>query len=103
MATPREDIKLNNNDISISTGDFLIVFSDEQHVIDTINAFPGWWKQNPLDGVGVPLFLGGPSSDNILIREIKIQLDSDGYDTTQSKIIRDSKNETTIYPNATLR
>lgn len=103
MAAPRQDLKITDNDVVFENNDFKIAFSDEQHVIDTINAFPGWWKEDPLDGVGVPLFLGSTNTDIVLIREIKVQLDSDGYNTTQTQIVRDTRDTVTIYPNATLR
>lgn len=40
-----QDIALMHNDLLIRNGDFVIGESDEQHIMDTINAFPGWWKE----------------------------------------------------------
>lgn len=96
----RQDLKLIENDIDISSGDFIINLSDEQHVIDTINAYPGHWKQYPLDGVGVEFYKGGPGLDNILLRQISIQLNNDGYLTQQPKVLSKPDNTMDIFPNA---
>ena len=48
-----QDFALSANDLYISNGDFAISESDNQHIADTLNAFPGWWKENPADGIGV--------------------------------------------------
>ena len=55
----RIDILLNNNDIVISNNDIFLTESDSQHIIDTINAFAGWWKENYTDGVGILQYLKG--------------------------------------------
>jgi hypothetical protein len=102
MANPRQDLGLENNDIIISNGDLTIVFSDQQHVIDTMNAYKGWWKEHPLDGVAIQQFLGAPNGDEVLIREIKVELNKDGYATSEIRIDRTNKDDITIYPNAVL-
>jgi len=100
----RQDIKLTDSqDIVIDSGDFKIIESDVQHVQDIINSYPGWWKQYPLLGVGIQFYNAGPQSDDLILREIKIQLDSDGYDCIRPQIIRDYKGAMNIYPNAILR
>jgi len=48
------DFALTNNDLTITpAGDFAIGESDNQHLYDIINSFPGWWKQFPQVGVGI--------------------------------------------------
>jgi hypothetical protein len=80
----RFDIQLNNNDIVVSNNDLILVESDDQHIIDTINAAPGWWKENPTDGVGINNYLKGRDIQQELERSIKIQLQSDGYNSQPS-------------------
>lgn len=76
----RYDIKLVDNDLFISRqGDFVIDISDEQHVQDTINAFPGWWKENPEQGVGIRAYLGASIDTQQLQKNIRLQLQADGY------------------------
>jgi hypothetical protein len=77
----RQDFKLINNDLHInpSTGDFEIGFSDFQHIQDTINAFPGWWKENSQIGVGVFGYVGSAGKQQELKRLIRVQLEADGY------------------------
>lgn len=80
---------VNGNDdlfIDPETGDFVIAASDEQHIEDTIRAFPGWWKQYPADGVGVRSYVGSSGQAQALSRNIKIQLQADGYTVNNPQI-----------------
>lgn len=94
------DIALLNNDLLIVDGDFAISLSDEQHIVDTINAFPGWWKENPPDGVGIMQFENSSGQEQTIQRLVKIQLQSDGYSVSNpvASIVNDVL---TIQPNAT--
>jgi hypothetical protein len=75
----RIDIQLDNNDIVIDN-DLILVESDDQHIVDTINACPGWWKENFADGVGIIKYLKGRNVQQELARSMKLNLQSDGYD-----------------------
>ena len=77
-----------NDDLVIDpvTGDFVSAPSDEQHIKDTINAFPGWWKQYPADGIGAMQYLGSAGQVQALARAIKLQLEADGYQVNNPKI-----------------
>lgn len=94
------DIGLYKNDLYFKDGDFAIVESDEQHVSDTIAAFPGWWKENPTDGVGLFAYLHSGGQDQRLKRSIKINLISDGYRSDAVSVEIDSAGNLTIIPNA---
>lgn len=100
MAT-NYDLALENNDLSISDGDFYVAESDQQHIIDTINAFPGWWKENPADGVGLMAFSKAPSDLQELSRAIKVQLQSDGYNVENPSVTLTPDGQLTIDPKAT--
>lgn len=94
------DIALYNNDLLIQDGDIVIAPSDEQHIIDTINAFPGWWKTNPQDGVGLFKYQNSAGKEQELAQEVKIQLQSDGYQVSTPDVsIVGGK--LTVNPNAT--
>lgn len=80
------DLGLDNNDIAVQDGDFFIVESDQQHIIDTINAFPGWWKENPADGVGLMSYSKAPAELQELARSIKLNLQSDGYSVENPRV-----------------
>lgn len=95
-----QDIALLNNDLFIVDGDFAIAISDSQHIIDTINAFPGWWKENPSDGVGILSFENSSGQEQTLQRLVKIQLQSDGY-TVGAPVATIVDDVLTIQPNAT--
>lgn len=98
-SNPSQDIALVGNDLLIVDGDFSISLSDGQHIIDTINAFPGWWKENPQDGVGVLQYLNSDGQEQALQRAGKIQLQSDGY-SVNSPVATISGDSVTFQPNA---
>lgn len=96
-----QDIALEDEDLLIINGDLAISYSDEQHVADTINAFPGWWKENPADGVGIFGYLNSAGQEQALSRSVKIQLQSDGYQVANPSLSIDNSGTITINPNAT--
>lgn len=95
-----KDIGLFKNDLFFKDGDFAVVFSDEQHVMDTIAAFPGWWKENPADGVGLFSYLHSAGRQNALKRSIKINLLSDGYNSDAVSVVSDAAGNVKIVTNA---
>lgn len=99
----RTDIQIDiNNELIVQNNDFIIDISDEQHIIDTINANVGTWKENPNDGVGIRQYIKGRGVENILSRSIKIQLKSDNYNS--SPIVSfDSSGKLTIDANVTIQ
>ena len=98
---PRYDILLDDNNIlEIVDNDVVWEISDEQHIEDTINASPGWWMENFSDGVGIRSYLNSSGQDQILARQIKIQLESDLYTVSDSQVSFDSSGRLVIQPNA---
>lgn len=95
-----KDIGLYKNEPFFKDGDFAVTFSDEQHVMDTIAAFPGWWKENPTDGVGLFSYLHSSGRQNALKRSIKINLLSDGYQSDAVSVVSDAAGNVKIVPNA---
>lgn len=95
-----QDIGLYDNDLIIDNGDFIIAQSDVQHVSDTIAAFPGWWKQNPPDGVGILQYVKAVNVEQTLNRSIKLQLQSDGYKAVGPHFQIDNAGNLTVMPNA---
>jgi len=97
----RIDIKLDDNDLLILNDDLVLVDSDDQHVTDTINAAPGWWKETPTEGVGIMKYLKGKGNSQDISRAIQINLKSDGYDS-RPDISFDTNGKLTINPNVKL-
>lgn len=97
------DIGLFNNDAFIdpNVGDFDISPSDEQHIIDNIAAFPGWWKEFPQDGVGILQYENSSGQEQVIGRQVKLQLQSDGYQVTNPVITQSANGNLSIQPNAT--
>ena len=73
-----KDILLENNDLMIEKGDFKIVESDQQSIELIIDSYLGHWKESPLCGVGVDLFLNSSGQQLALKRAISVQLEADG-------------------------
>ena len=92
----RTDIQLLNNDLIILNGDVVIGESDSQHIEDTINAVPGWWKENYTDGVNIRQYFKSKSYQEVS-RAITLNLQSDGYKS--APIIGQQNGLLTINPN----
>jgi hypothetical protein len=76
-----EDFLLDaDGDLLIQDGDFVISLSDEDHMQDLIESFVGWWKEFPAVGVGIKQFQASAGQEQVIERNIKLQLQSDGYD-----------------------
>ncbi|CAB4126254.1 hypothetical protein UFOVP153_59 [uncultured Caudovirales phage] len=98
----RQDIYLVNNDCLVQNGDFVVAVSDEQHIVDTVNAFPGWWKQAPLDGIGIGAWQKGAAQIQELTRQLRIQLTSDGYTVDNPSVTISSNGQLIVNPNASI-
>ena len=102
MAT-RHDFGLDNDgDLLFANGDITIVESDKQHIVDTCNAFVGWWKEFPLDGVGIGNFSKSVSGAQQLARKVKIELEKDGYKVDNPVVEFDEEGKLNLYPNASI-
>lgn len=98
---PRHDIQYGEDgDLLVINNDLVYDVSDEQHIEDSINASPGWWKENYADGVGIRSYLNSGGQEQVLAREIKIQLESDLYRVTNPGISFDATGKLIIQPNA---
>jgi hypothetical protein len=96
-----QDFALQNNDLLIVNGDFAIAESDSQHIADTLNAFPGWFKEFPQDGIGVFDYYNSSGREQVLKRNIQIQLQADGYKVKDPQVKINAAGQMTINPNAT--
>ena len=102
MKTINQDFAMVDNDLLIMNGDFAIQESDANHIADTINAFPGWWKNYPEDGVGIFQYLNSIGSEQTIKRSLIINLQSDDYTVSNPLVEIDSSGELKIIPNATI-
>ena len=99
----RTDIQLtDDNELVFLNGDLAIGESDQQHIKDTINASPGWWKEFPTDGVDVIRYQNAAGENEKLARKIKIELEKDGYKVDNPILNYDADGTLNIYPNATI-
>lgn len=81
------DFILNeNNEPVVENGDFVIESSDGQHIQMILQLEKGELKQYPEIGVGMLKYINS-NIDGRLRKEIKLQLEADGYDTSGLKIV----------------
>ena len=102
MAKRKDFLLDDDGDLMFTNGDILIGESDQQHVIDTCNAFVGWWKEFPIDGVGIGDFSKSAGGAQQIARKIKIELEKDGYTVDNPVVEFGSDGKLNIYPNATI-
>lgn len=91
----KEELVIENNDLIWDK-------SDTQHVQDTINAAPGWWKENFADGVNIRAYVNSGGQEQVLQRKIKIELESDLYKVTNPKVYFTSDSKMIVQPNASI-
>ena len=101
MAVRKDFLTDANAELIFDNGDLVIGESDQQHIIDTINAVPGWWKEFPIDGVNVIQYQNSAGGSSMLSRKIKIELESDGYIVDNPIIKFGTDGKLNISPNAT--
>lgn len=104
MAATRKDLRLDDTigDLVFANGDIAISESDQQHVIDTIRAYPGWWKEFPNDGVGIGDYSKSAGGAAKLSRKLKVELLKDGYTVSNPVIEFGTDGKLNIYPNASI-
>jgi hypothetical protein len=96
-----QDFAIKDNDLLCLNGDIAIGESDVQHIEDTINAFPGWWKNNPQDGVGIFQYMNSAGQEQTIKRSLMLNLQSDGYSVSNPDVSV-SNGTITIQPNASI-
>lgn len=97
-----KDFKQIDGDIYIDpvAGDFVMVDSDNQHILDILQSYPGWWKNSLTTGAGIPVLLKSKINAVLTENVIKQQLEADGYQVTRPYINIDTSGKFTIQPNA---
>ena len=87
-----KDISLEEDlDLTITNGDFVISDSDQNHVINILKAYTGGFKQFPLVGVGIDYYLASSGTQQVIKRNITVQLESDGYKVNEVEVLGQSK------------
>ena len=94
------DLQLVDDDLLFVDGDFVIDYSDEQHISDIIRSFQGEWKQTPQIGVGILGYLNSSGQEQVLSRSIRVNLESDGYTVRDPKVTIDKDSKMLVLPNA---
>lgn len=105
MAAAKDFKQQSDNDILIENGDFVIFESDQQHILDIIYASPNWYKEFPSCGLNIQFYLSGNGTDGInkgnLNRNLQLQLQADGYTSTNSTFVQDFEGNLNLQTDAT--
>jgi hypothetical protein len=75
-----------NGDIEFLNGDLKVNESDAQHVDHIITTDKGQFRQFPLLGVGIGRLLNGTPNQIEVQQQIRLNLESDGYNVRQITI-----------------
>lgn len=80
----RKDIlRDENGGLLFANGDFATGQSDQQHVLDILDIQPGELKEFPLAGFGAINFIKRTITQSEFKRDLKIQLNYDGYNNAK--------------------
>lgn len=75
-----KDIRIDTAfNILTTNGDFLVNDSDEDHVNLILNSYLGAYKEYPLVGLGIINYQSSSTNPQIIIRDMTVQLNADGY------------------------
>lgn len=86
----RKDILLNEvGDLLIEDGDFSVGIADEQHVEHIIQVQKGEFKEFPLLGFGIENYLKTNTEPLEFKRDLKVQLEYDGYKNADVELTKD--------------
>lgn len=86
MAIYKDLIIDPTGDLVFINGDIKVDESDTQHVDHIVVADKGQFRQFPLIGVGILRMINGSPNRQELKQQIKLQLESDGYNVRQIAI-----------------
>jgi hypothetical protein len=89
MATAKDIDLTDELDLRVENGDFKIAESDQNHIINLCKAYLGGYKQFPLVGVGIDLYIASGGTQQILKRSISVQLESDGFKVNEIKVLEE--------------
>lgn len=89
MALVKDFKQSIDGDVLIESGDFFVDFSDQQHILDIIYSAVGWWKEYPACGVNIQYYLSGAGIGATLSKNVQLQLQADGYTSTNSTFVQD--------------
>lgn len=79
MATATDVLLEDNGDYQIQNGDFKVGASDQQSTVLVLNDNLGSWKFHPFCGMGIGKYIGSSGTQQIIKREIAVQLRADGF------------------------
>ncbi len=83
-----------DGDLKIVAGDLVLGESDTQNVFDLINSERGEFKQYPQVGLGIYGYLNSEMDQYALTQQISIQLNADGFNTSNMVVTFDNASST---------
>ena len=83
MATAKDIDLTDDLELRIEDGDFKVSESDQNHILLIVKTYLGAFKQYPLVGVGVDYFLSSSGQQQVLRRNITVQLKADSFTSVE--------------------
>lgn len=80
-----------DGDLKIENGDLSIGDSRYQHIQGLLLASKGFYKFDPLAGIGIERFINDEVNNSELIREVRIGIENDGFIISALFIQEDGK------------
>ena len=88
----QQDFKLDSGlDVVIENGDFQITESDQDHISIILQSYLGAFKQFPLVGLGIDYYLASSGQEQVLKRNMIVQLNNDGYRVDNIQVRPDNR------------
>ncbi|MCD6017286.1 MAG: hypothetical protein K0S53_407 [Bacteroidetes bacterium] len=96
-----QDINITSDfDIEIKDGDFNIVDSDPNHIELIIKCNVGAYKEYPLVGFGIDYYLASNGTEQLIKRNLSVQLKADNYQVNEIKINKGTGNNVEYFVDA---
>lgn len=95
-----QDFIIEDGDLVFEDGDIKVAESDRYHIADILQASKGSYRNSPTLGVNILLKIAGNANPEFLKREIRQQLESDGYQIDELEVSK-THDEMDVTINAT--
>ena len=88
MVLASDFLLADDGDLIITdAGDIAVGFSDEQHVQHILLAYPGYYRNSLLCGVGLQSYENSTGMELTVQRSVRIQLERDNYSINKVAVV----------------
>jgi hypothetical protein len=81
-----------SGDLAITaSGDFATGFSDGMHLTHILEAYPGWYRESVLTGMGIKDYLHSAGMAAVIKRNAQLQIEADNYKINRISVKGDTE------------